>query len=292
VTSGILNVNKPAGPSSFAVVRTLRRLPGVVKAGHGGTLDPAAEGVLPILIDGATRLADFVHEWPKTYVATVTFGFTSDTGDREGSLTAAGDPQAISRERIEAALPAFTGRIEQVPPAYSALKQGGEALYRKARRGEAVEPHARLVEIFSIRLLDYDPALAVARIEVNSGRGMYVRSLAQDLGVALGSGAYLSALTRTKLGPLRLADAVPMATLTEAGEGWTRWLLPMDLPLHNWPAIALDAAGAAAVRRGQAVPAPDTMGGRYRLLGPGGELVAWGEADASRRIQPRAVFSG
>jgi len=291
VTSGILNVNKPAGPSSFAVVRTLRRLPGVLKAGHGGTLDPAAEGVLPILVNGATRIADFVHEWPKTYVATVTFGFTSDTGDREGTIVAATDPEAINRERIEAALPKFTGRIEQVPPLYSALKQGGEALYRKARRGEAVERRARVVEIFSIRLLDYDSVAGTARIEVNSGRGMYVRSLAQDLGAALGSGAYLSALVRTAIGPLTEADAVPMATLAEAGEGWTRWLLPMDLPLRRWPSVALDAAGAAAVRRGQAVPAPDTRGGRYRLLGPDGELVAWGEADATRRIQPRAVFS-
>ena len=291
MTSGILNVNKPAGPSSFAVVRTLRRLPGVLKAGHGGTLDPAAEGVLPILVNCATRIADFVHEWPKTYVATVTFGFTSDTGDREGTIVAATDPEAINRERIEAALPKFTGRIEQVPPLYSALKQGGEALYRKARRGEAVERRARVVEIFSIRLLDYDSVAGTARIEVNSGRGMYVRSLAQDLGAALGSGAYLSALVRTAIGPLTEADAVPMATLAEAGEGWTRWLLPMDLPLRRWPAVALDAAGAAAVRRGLAVPAPDTTGGRYRLLGPDGELVAWGEADATRRIQPRAVFS-
>jgi tRNA pseudouridine55 synthase len=291
VTAGILNVNKPSGPSSFAVVRTVRRLPGVLKAGHGGTLDPVAEGVLPILINGATRLADFVHEWPKTYEASVAFGFTSDTGDREGTITPAGDPQVITRERIEAALPAFTGRIEQVPPMYSALKQGGEALYRKARRGEAVERRARVVEIFSIRLLDYDSRAVVARIEVNSGRGMYVRSLAHDLGAALGCGAYLSGLTRTAIGPLRLDDAVPMATLAAAGEEWTRWLLPMDLPLHNWPTVELDAAGAAAVRRGQAVPAPDTMGGRYRLLGPDGELVGWGEADTTRRIQPRAVFS-
>jgi tRNA pseudouridine55 synthase len=268
----------------------LRRLPGVLKAGHGGTLDPAAEGVLPILINSATRLADFVHEWPKTYVATVTFGFTSDTGDREGTITPAGDPQTISRERIEAALPAFTGRIEQVPPMYSALKQGGEALYRKARRGEMVERPARVVEIFSIRLLDYDAAAAVGLLEVNSGRGMYMRSLAQDLGIALGCGAYLSGLTRTAIGPLAIADAVPMATLAAAGEGWTRWLLPLDLPLHNWPAVALDAAGAEAVRRGQAVPAPNTTAGRYRLLGPDGELLAWGEADATRRIQPRAVF--
>lgn len=288
--SGILNVNKPAGPSSFAVVRTLRRLPGVLKAGHGGTLDPAAEGVLPILINSATRMADFVHEWPKTYEATVTFGFTSDTGDREGTITSAGDPATITRERIEAALPAFTGRIEQVPPVYSALKQGGEALYRKARRGEAVERQARMVEIFSIRILDYDSGIGVGRIEVTSGRGMYVRSLAQDLGAALGCGAYLSSLTRTAIGPLKLVDAVPMATLAEMGEGWTTCLLPMDLPLHSWPAVALDAAAAAAVRRGQAVAAPDATAGRYRLLGPGGELLAWGEADARRRIQPRAVF--
>ena len=290
MTSGILNVNKPVGPSSFAVVRTLRRLPGVLKAGHGGTLDPAADGVLPILINAATRVADFVHEWPKTYVATITFGFMSDTGDREGTISPSGNPATITREAIEAALPAFTGKIDQVPPLYSALKQGGEALYRKARRGEQVEPQARAVEIFSMHLLDYDPASAVARLEVSSGRGMYVRSLAHDLGSNLGTGAYLSGLTRSAVGPLSLADAVSMATLTEAGEGWTRWLLPMDLPLRNWPAVALDAAGVVAVRRGQAVPAPNRTAGRYRLLGPDGDLLAWGEADATMRIQPRAVF--
>jgi tRNA pseudouridine55 synthase len=291
VTSGILNVNKPDGPSSFAVVRTLRRLPGVVKAGHGGTLDPAADGVLPILINAATRLTDFIHEWPKTYLATVTFGYTSDTGDREGTITTSGDPQTITRDRIEATLPAFTGRIEQVPPMFSALKQGGEALYRKARRGEAVDRPARVVEIFALRLLDYDPTTAEARLEVSSGRGMYVRSLAHDLGAALGCGAYLSGLTRTAIGPLRLAEAIPMATLVGEGEAWTRWLLPMDLPLRSWPAIALDAAGAAAVRRGQAIPSPNTTAGRYRLVGPDGDLLAWGEADATRRIQPRAVFA-
>ena len=289
MTSGILNVNKPVGPSSFAVVRNLRRLPGVLKAGHGGTLDPAADGVLPILINAATRVADFVHEWPKTYMATITFGFTSDTGDREGTIRPAGDPATISRATIEAALPAFIGQIEQVPPLYSALKQGGEALYRKARRGEQVERAARQVEIHAIRLLDYDLASAVARLEVSSGRGMYVRSLAHDLGSALGTGAYLSGLTRTAVGPLTVDEAVPMATLTAAGEGWTRWLLPMDLPLRNWPAVALDAAGVVAVRRGQAVPSPNTTG-RYRLLGPNGDLLAWGEADATMRIQPRAVF--
>ena len=290
MTSGILNVNKPVGPSSFAVVRNLRQLPGVLKAGHGGTLDPAANGVLPILINAATRVADFVHEWPKTYLATITFGYTSDTGDAEGTIHPTGDAATTTRASIEAALPAFTGHIDQIPPLYSALKQGGEALYRKARRGEQVERPARPVEIHAIRLLHYDAASAVARLEVSSGRGMYVRSLAHDLGSALGTGAYLSGLTRTAVGPLSVDDAVPVATLASAGEGWTRWLLPMDLPLRDWPAVTLDDAGALAVRRGQAVPAPDTTAGRYRLLGPDGDLLAWGEADATRRIQPRAVF--
>ena len=290
MTSGILNVNKPAGPSSFGVVRSLRRLPGVLKAGHGGTLDPAADGVLPILVNLATRLADFIHEWPKTYLASVTFGITSDTGDREGSLVPSGDVSRVSRDRIEALLPSFTGSIAQVPPLYSALKQGGEALYRKARRGEVVERRPRLVEIHAISLVDYDPTTATGRLEVSSGRGMYVRSLAHDLGAALGCGAYLSGLTRTAVGPMTLADAVAMATLTEAGETWTRWLLPMDLPLRGWPVIALDAAGAAAIRRGQTVDAPSAASGRCRVLDADGHLLAWGEVDINRRLQPRAVF--
>ena len=290
MTSGILNVNKPAGPSSFGVVRSVRRLPGVLKAGHGGTLDPAADGVLPILVNLATRLADFIHEWPKTYLASVTFGITSDTGDREGSLVPSGDVSRVSRDRIEALLPSFTGSIAQVPPLYSALKQGGEALYRKARRGEVVERRPRLVEIHAIRLVDYDPVTATGRLEVSSGRGMYVRSLAHDLGAALGCGAYLSGLTRTAVGPMTLADAVAMATLTEAGETWTRWLLPMDLPLRGWPVIALDAAGAAAIRRGQTVDAPSAASGRCRVLDADGHLLAWGEVDINRRLQPRAVF--
>lgn len=291
MTSGILNVNKPAGPSSFAVVRTVRRLPGVVKAGHGGTLDPAADGVLPILVNAATRLADFVHEWPKTYLATVTFGVTSETGDREGSLTPSGDPSVVSRERIETLLPSFTGRIAQVPPIYSAIKQGGEALYRKARRGEASVPEARPVDIHSLRLIEYDPIHAVARLKVSAGRGMYVRSLAHDLGTALGCGGYLSALTRTAVGPLALSDARTLPALSAAGEGWTDWLLPMDLPLREWPSVALDAVGVAAIRRGQSVSAPSSAPGRYRLIDPEGRLLAWAEVDAAHRLQPRAVFS-
>ena len=291
MASGILNVNKPAGPSSFGVVRAIRRLPGITKIGHGGTLDPAAEGVLPVLVNAATRLADFVHEWPKTYLATVTLGAVSDTGDSEGRITPSGDPKDITRERIEEVLPSFTGEIEQVPPLYSALKQGGEALYRKARRGEIVERPARRVDIEMIRLIDYDPAAAAARLEVRSGRGMYVRSLAQDLGTALGCGAYLSALTRSAVGPLTLDTAIPLTTLREMGETWRARLLPLDLPLRGWPALTLDRLTVEAVRRGQRVPAPASASGRYRMLDSDGQLIAWGEVDGDK-LQPRAVFNG
>jgi tRNA pseudouridine55 synthase len=291
VASGILNLNKPAGPSSFAVVRELRRLPGVTKMGHGGTLDPAAEGVLPLLVNAATRLADFIHAWPKTYLACVRFGFVSDTGDREGTVTPAGDASHLTRESVEQALPAFVGSIQQRPPMYSALKQGGEALYRKARRGETVERRPRPVVIESIRLIDFDPASATARLEVRSGRGMYVRSLADELGTALKCGAYLSALTRTEVGPLTLNTAVTAASLADAGESWTRWLLPMDLPIRSWPAVSLDAGAAEAVRQGQAVAAPKDAAGRFRMLDPQGRLLAWGEVDDRQRLQPRAVFS-
>src|SRR5438067_689480 len=169
MASGILNVNKPAGPTSFSIVRSVKRLPGARKVGHGGTLDPAADGVLPILVNGATRVAEFVHEWSKTYLAGVTFGVVSDTDDREGTLTPAGDRRSLTGERIQALLPAFTGRIAQIPPAYSALKRAGEPLYRKARRGEQVDLEARLVEIDAIELRDAEGRL-VALAEVDAGR--------------------------------------------------------------------------------------------------------------------------
>ena len=261
----------------------------MAKTGHGGTLDPSADGVLPILVNGATRLADFIHEWPKTYLASVTFGAVSDTGDREGTITPSENPKTVSREAIEGILPSFTGRIQQVPPMFSALKQGGEALYRKARRGESIERRPRPVEIHAIKLVDYDPGSMTARLEVRSGRGMYVRSLAQDVGAALGSGAYLSALTRLAVGPLTLDRSIPLKALIDMGDRWQLKLLPMDLPLHDWPAITLKADEVDAVRHGQALVALTATSGRYRMLDGDGRLVAWGEA-LGGRVQPRAVF--
>jgi tRNA pseudouridine55 synthase len=271
-------------------VRTIGRLPGIVKVGHGGTLDPAAEGVLPILINAATRLADFVHLWRKTYIATIAFGATSDTYDREGVLTPGGETAGLSAERISAELPGFSGRIDQVPPMHSALKLGGEPLYRKARRGETVARVPRVVVAHAIRLLDYDPGGATGRLEIVCGQGFYVRSLAQDLGERLGTGAYLAALTRTAYGPLQLEDAVTPAAVTQTGPEWLRLLRPLDLPLQDWPALRLDEVQAAAVAQGRSVQAGMMSAGRVRLLDVSGSLLAWGVVGEGGWVHPKAVF--
>jgi tRNA pseudouridine55 synthase len=288
--SGILNVAKPIGLSSFGVVRSIGRLPGIVKIGHGGTLDPAADGVLPVLVNAATRLADFVHAWPKTYVATAAFGYTSDTYDREGTITPSGDARQVDPAAIAAQLPGFTGRISQVPPMFSALKQGGEALYRKARRGETVVREPRYVQVDDIRLLDYDPETATGRLEVVCGQGTYVRSLVHDLGQRLGPGAYLAGLRRTAYGPLRWEEAITPARLNEGTHDWPSRLLPMELPLRDWPGLQLSQDDAVAVTHGRSVAAPDSGSGRYRLLDEAGRLLGWGVVEAGR-IQPKAVFA-
>lgn len=288
--SGILNVAKPIGLSSFGVVRSIGRLPGIVKVGHGGTLDPAADGVLPVLVNAATRLADFVHQWPKTYVAEAVFGFVSDTYDREGSITPFADPGRLSAAEIASQLPFFLGSIAQVPPMFSALKQGGEPLYRKARRGETVVRPPRTVQVDEIRLLEYRPETATARLQIACGQGTYVRSLMHDLGQRLATGAYLSSLRRTAYGPLLWEDAVTPKALAEARAEWSRWLLPLELPIKHWPGMRLDREDAQAVTHGRSVRAPEGGSGRYRLLDETGRLLGWGVAE-SGRVLVKAVLA-
>lgn len=288
--SGLLNVAKPRGITSFGVVHRVRRITGARRVGHGGTLDPAADGVLPVLVGQATRLAELVHEWPKTYLATLQLGATSTTYDAEGVVTQQMDPSRVTVEAITQALPAFVGRIEQVPPVYSALKVDGEPLYRKARRGESVTPASRLIDIYRLAVRTYEPAGGRAVIEVECGRGAYVRSLAHDLGARLGCGAYLASLTRTAVGPLRIDEAVPLQALEDGGPDWPHWLLPLDLPLRHWPAIDVDAAQAAALSHGQPLQPVRMATGRYRVVDPSGRLLAWGVVDGRGQFSPSGVF--
>ena len=282
--AGVLNLDKPAGATSFSVVRRLRELTGAKRVGHAGTLDPLATGVLPVLFESATRLADFAHRLPKEYVADVHLGFTTETDDAEGEPQPVGDPSALSPAAVSAALAGFVGRIHQEPPAYSAVKVEGERSYRRARRGEEPRPAAREVEIQSAELLEYSGGdHAVARVRVVCGAGTYLRSLARDLGGALGVGGYLGDLVRSAYGPLRIEDAVPPDALRSAADVEAH-LLPPELVLPEMEPVRLTVEQEAMVRQGRAVRVlPEPGLGPLRAHGVGGRLVALGHADPLRR---------
>lgn len=282
--TGVLNVNKQAGETSFAVVSRLRRLTGAHRVGHAGTLDPLATGVLPVLFESATRLAEFAHRLPKTYVAAVHLGFVTPTDDAEGDVEAVADPSAVTASGVKETLAGFVGRIEQRPPAFSAVKLEGKRAYRLAREGEAVRPAPREVEVYEARVLDFEPgANAVATIEVRCGTGTYLRAIARDLGERLGVGGYLGRLVRTSYGPLRIEDAVDSDALQDVDSVRDR-LLPAEVILPDMERVKLNVEQEAQVRQGRAVRVlPEPRPGPVRAHDAAGRLIALGHTDPLRR---------
>jgi tRNA pseudouridine55 synthase len=274
---GFLVVDKPGGITSHDAVARVRRAGGrALKIGHAGTLDPMATGVLVLALGVATRLVEWATDHDKRYRAELTLGVETDTFDAEGRVVAE-RPVAVSPVDLERALEGLRGEIDQRPPAFSAIQVGGRRLYDLARRGQAVEAPLRRITIRELRLLDYQAPRAT--IELLCSKGTYVRSLAHDLGRALGCGAHLSALRRLASGAFELADAVGLeAAVAEiaAGRG-ERLLRPLELAVAELPRLAPGAEGVAALRLGQpwAPPAepiwPIMLG---RAHDPGGELVA------------------
>jgi tRNA pseudouridine55 synthase len=280
---GILVARKPAGPTSHDVVALVRRLAATKRVGHGGTLDPFASGVLPIFLGRATRLVEYHLGDRKEYRATVCFGASSTTDDLEGALTPSGAP-APGREATEAALEAFRGSISQRPPAYSAIKVAGRRAYAMARAGESVELASRDVTIHRLDLVEWDGSDAdrpIAILDVECSAGTYVRALARDLGEAVGSAAYLGALSRTSSGPFRLEEAIPLDRVREAAaegqEALTALLRPIDAGLESLPELVLTDGEVTAISRGQYIraelPAGDA-GAPIRVRDGSGRLVA------------------
>ena len=250
---GILNINKPPGRTSFSIVSFVKRLSGVRRVGHAGTLDPAATGVLPVCLGQGRRVVSFLHDTAKVYKAQVEFGVTTDSYDATGNITATGDPSGVSRKQLLAALESFRGIIQQTPPMYSAIKHGGRPLYELARAGIEVERKSREVQIYRLELKRWQPP--VATIEVECGKGTYIRSLAYDLGQLLGCGAHLKNLVRLKYGCFSLEDAVSLPQLEDGFQHgyWHRFIYPIDIVFQDWAVVVVDDAGEADVRNGRPV---------------------------------------
>jgi tRNA pseudouridine55 synthase len=291
--SGVLIVDKPVGMTSHDVVQVIRKGTHINRAGHTGTLDPRASGVLVVLVGPAVRLSEFVSASDKRYQAVIKFGMTTSTFDSEGEVTSR-RPVDISFEELEEALNGFVGEFEQTPPIYSALKVKGKKAYEYAREGKEVELEPRLITVHNLELLDWDPPEAVVDIQCSSGT--YVRSLASDLGEKLGSGATLIGLRRTKNGRFGLRDAISLRRLEEAFQNgdWYKHLIPAAEALGDWHTVVVSADQIDGISHGHRVPGEPGLenGLLARAISEDGELVALIEYDAeTSEWQPRKVFN-
>ena len=288
---GVLLLDKPVGPSSSAVLQAVKRLLNADKAGHAGTLDPLASGLLPLLFGEATKFAQFGLDSVKEYRAAVRLGIATDSGDAEGKIMER-QPVSVDASRLAQALARFRGTIEQVPPMHSALKHGGQPLYALARAGKTVERAVRSVTVHELELLERSEDAIHLRIRCS--KGTYVRQIAVDLGLALGTVAHLAALRRTAVGAYRLDQAVALDDLQALGEeSRLAWLLPPDSLLDGLPRMDLPAKLAERFLQGQAVPVQAGRPGPCRVYRDAGALLGVGEAGPGNELHPvRLLASG
>jgi tRNA pseudouridine55 synthase len=295
--SGILVLDKPVGLTSHDVVDIVRRGTNIRRAGHTGTLDPRASGVLVVLVGPAVRLSEFVSASDKRYQAIIRLGGSTDTYDADGRFMHQPNttPVNVTEQQFEEVLQRFVGEIEQTPPPFSAVKVHGRKAYEMAREGEPVELAPRKINVYHLEVLEWAPPEVV--IDVHCSSGTYVRSLANDLGTALGCGAYLVGLRRTKSGRFSLRDAVPLRKLQEAFTvgNWYQYLIPAAEALAEWPAVELNPDEVEEVKHGHRVKAAaDAQPGLVRGVSMAGELVAILDLaqaeDGSPEWQPKKVF--
>lgn len=285
---GLFNINKAPGPTSHDIVARVRRMVGrKVKVGHAGTLDPFAAGVLVVCVGKATRLASYVQDQPKRYLAWVTLAATSTTDDPEGEITPAGNVTEPTESQVREVLKRFVGEIQQIPPAHSAVHVNGQRAYKLARKGEKLSLTPRTVNIHSLDLLRYD--FPLLEIDVRCGSGTYIRSLARDIGQALGTGGYCSKLTRTAVGCFRLENAVGVEELNV-----DRHLLPPTPAIESLPKVTIRNDDIPLLADGKIIEIENSLPPntpQVALLDPEGQLIAIAKPlENLNQLQPTKVF--
>jgi tRNA pseudouridine55 synthase len=294
---GILVLDKPMGISSNRALQIVKHLYNAAKAGHTGSLDPLATGVLPLCLGEATKFSQYLLDADKAYQSTFVLGTVTDTGDAEGQVLEVRDASAVTERDVVAALGLFKGEIEQIPSMFSAIKQNGQPLYKLARQGLEVERKPRLVVIEELQLRAFRGGdKPEVDVYLECSKGTYVRSLAEDLGRALGCGAFVSALRRTRSGPFSIEDSVALGTLEalkRSGEipALDALLLPADAALEALPLVSLSESGGFYMRQGQPVMVPNApRGGIVRVALHSGEFLGIGEILDDGRVAPRRLI--
>lgn len=290
--NGILLLDKPIGITSNRALQEVKRIYYARKAGHTGNLDPLASGLLPICFGEATKLSAFLLDADKVYEGTCKLGVRTTTADGEGEVIETRPVKDIDRARVEEVLAGFVGKIEQIPPMHSAIKQNGQPLYKLAHQGIEVERKPRPVEIFSLKLVRFEGD--ELEIAVHCSKGTYIRTLAEDIGEALGCGAHLGQLRRTGAGPFAIDRAVTIEQVHEAAEGGRdaldNLLLPMDYALNNWPAVSLSENAAYYLKQGQPVLVPQApTSGWVRLFSGENRFIGVGSILDDGRVAPKRL---
>ncbi|WP_456378212.1 tRNA pseudouridine(55) synthase TruB [Thiolapillus sp.] len=293
--TGILLLDKPLGMTSNAALQEVKHLFKAQKAGHTGSLDPLATGLLPLCFGNATKISAFLLDADKRYEVRVRLGETTSTADAEGEVIESRPAEHITREDVQAVLGDFLGEITQLPPMFSAVKHNGQRLYQLARQGIEVEREARNITIHDLRLLDF--AGPEFELLVHCSKGTYVRTLAEDIGKSLGVGAHVVALRRTLVGPFEAQDMVSMESLQQVLQeqglhGLDQLLLPMDAGLNHWPAVHLGADSSFYIKQGQPVLVPKAPADGYvRIYGADEKFIGVGEIDDDGRVAPRRLLA-
>ena len=286
---GVFLLNKPLGFSSNQALKKIQWLFNAKKAGHTGTLDPMASGLLPICIGEATKFSHRLLEANKTYIATIQLGVTTTTGDQEGEVVNQKDV-VLKPNQLEETLQKFTGDITQTPPMFSALKFEGKPLYEYARQGIEIERKSRQVTIYDITLNKIEESIVI--LEVSCSKGTYIRTLAEDIGHALGCGAYLKGLERTQTGNFQLSDALTIEAIEAMSMAFReKTLLPVDALLEGLSSIKLTLTETEAIKKGQAIDFNGKNDNELRLYGASGQFLGVGQPDLQGRLFPKRLIA-